>query len=79
MTVKEIAARIDAHLKRVEADPDARRRFNFRGASARAAGAWVRIHYATYYHVWSLRKAEAERYLAWLDAGNVGLHFGVPP
>jgi hypothetical protein len=25
-----------------------------------------------------LKRAEAEKYLAWLDAGNVGKHYGVP-
>lgn len=83
MKLTEIAARIDAHLRRIEADP----KLNpprpthsntraFYNARAWGAGAYVRVSYVSYWNVaTSLRKDGALKYLAWLDAGNVGYHY----
>ena len=78
---KDIAARIDAHLRRFEADkvinkPDEKYgtcRYYHAGAWANAG--WVNVKYVSYQGVTSLKKADAEKYLAWLDAGNVGRHW----
>ena len=39
------------------------------------AGPRVKVKYVSYQYESSLTKAEAEQYLAWLDAGNVGRHY----
>ena len=79
MRTTEIAQRIDAHLKRFENDPVINDRpypyTLYYRASAYVAGGWVRIRYVSYKSYSALRKADAERYLAWLDAGNVGSHY----
>ena len=88
MTNKEIAERISAHLKRFEADPainvETSRGPNtppgkglraFFNARARVAGARVGVTYISYQNSTNLKKVEAEKYLAWLDAGNVGRHY----
>src|SRR5438270_3181 len=82
-SLKEIAAAIDAHLKRFEADPKlnrykypSRHKLSpFWHAGAGASNSWISICYVGYQGVSSLRRKEAEIYLAWLDAGNVGRHF----
>lgn len=82
-TLTEIAKRIDAHLKRFEADPelnptDARyqtRPFYMAGASR--AGNRVSVLYVAYRSSSTLTRSKAEAYLAWLDAGNVGSHFAM--
>ena len=81
--MKDIAARIDAHLKRFEKDP----KINI-DRSSEKAGLWtyyyagagagrgrVYVTYISYQGVTPLKKAEALKYLAWLDAGNVGRHY----
>ena len=82
MKLKEIAARISAHLKAWEKDPTintiskggmATRRFYNAGASS--GGSRVFVCYVSYQGPSSLTKTEALDYLAWLDAGNVGSHF----
>ena len=83
ITVKEIASRIDAHLHRFEADPSINRRPDYGSrpyllARAFASGRWVQICYVDYHRFEALPKADAERYLAWLDAGNVGRHWEMP-
>lgn len=78
-TVTELASQIDKHLKRFEADPE----INVAGgygrpyyaAGAFRAGAYVKVRYVAYQGGANLRRDEAERYLAWLDAGNVGPHY----
>lgn len=84
MKLKELAARISAHLRRFEAD---RKKINaphdgregglrpYYHAEASVAGSYVSVIYISYQHGSHLTKAQAERYLAWLDAGNVGRHF----
>ena len=95
MKLKEIAARIDAHLKRIERDlrlnpsqkydrergwvddpsgDGLRRYFN---AWAMRTGNRISVVYVSYQGASTLTKAEALRYLEWLDAGNIGKHFSV--
>lgn len=75
----QVAGRLDSHLKRFEGDPTINR-FD-RGisgyyiASARATrNGRISIIYVVYQGARTLSLAEAEAYLAWLDAGNVGTH-----
>ncbi len=80
MKLKEIAERISKHLKRFEADKEinirtGRGTSRFYFANARHTGRFVQITYITYQGFTSLSKAEAEKYLAWLDAGNIGWHY----
>ena len=81
LTLREIAARIDAYLRRFERDLNINvnvtaggaKRFYYAGAAA--SGGWVGICYVSYQGSSSLRRAEAEAYLKWLDAGNIGTHY----
>ena len=84
-TLTELAVGIDAHLKRFEDDPvinakvDGRKPFYgassyASGASNYAPGRFVYVEYVSYHDYRYLSKWEAETYLAWLDAGNVGRH-----
>lgn len=82
MTAKEIATRIGAHLHRFEADPEINkvnkeygtRHYYVAGAWAASPG-WIGVRYVSYQGSTNLCKREAEKYLAWLDAGNVGTHY----
>lgn len=80
--MKELAARIYAHLKRFEADPviNAERPNGsgvpyFRANAYYPGGARIGVVYVSYQGARSLTRDEAEAYLAWLDAGHVGTHF----
>lgn len=78
-TLKEIARRINAHLKRFEADPEinkvnSARASSYYNAGASARGGWVSITYVSYQGSTALRRDKAQQYLDWLDAGNVGRH-----
>ena len=79
MKLAEIADRINAHLQRFEADPQINKAIHtlkpYFWAGAGVAGRFVRVGYISFQGGSSLSKADAERYLAWLDAGNVGRHF----
>lgn len=85
--LKEIAARIAEHLKRFEADKainvfadiETRRLKTspYYMASAGVAGPYVWVRYVSYQTGTNLTKDEALKYLTWLDAGNVGKHYGV--
>lgn len=84
MTLKEIATRIDAHLKRFEQDKEINRYKDSRSldglhpywrAGAWVGGRYVRVCYISYQGTSALTKQQAEQYLAWLDAGNVGSHW----
>lgn len=86
MTLQEIAARIDAHLTRFERDPKTNpvdpkyHTMPFYGASAHVPPRARKV-YVVYvsHHGWKkIDREAAERYLAWLDAGNVGTHRDVP-
>lgn len=80
-TLTEIAARIHAHMRRFETDPKINapdpvyRTRNYYCAGAYRAGSFVGLRYVSYHCAWHLRRADAQRYLAWLDAGNVGTHY----
>lgn len=72
----ELADKIHKHLLRIFEDPvlnpyrDGRRNFYYPGA--RRAGAYVSVWTVSYMGKDMLRRPEAETYLAWLEAGNVG-------
>lgn len=84
--LKEIAARIAAHLKRLEADPKANAvhpKTNmppFYHAHAYQGGRYVRVSYISFQYTYSLTREEAEAYLAWLDESpdHVGKHRDAP-
>jgi len=79
----EIASRIGQHLRRFEKDAQINKKDD-RGLSpywnvfAHRNGRYVQVQYVSYQGHSSLTRAEAEKYLAWLDAGNVGRHYSVP-
>lgn len=52
-------------------------RRRFYNASASATGSRVYVSYVSYQGGSYLSKADALKYLAWLDAGNVGKHIKV--
>lgn len=85
--MKELATRIDAHLKRFEKNPviNAERFYVHPGtgektssghpyyrAGAVASGRWIYVTYIAYQEHPHISKDEAIKYLAWLDASNVG-------
>lgn len=86
MTLTEIASRIQAHLNRFENDPtiaskewtdskgEVRQLTLFWETRAYRGGSRCVVRYVGYQHASSLTKDEAERYLDWLNAGNVGRH-----
>jgi hypothetical protein len=78
--LQKLAARIHAHLERFESDPAINttttgtlRCFYMAGCST--SGRFIYVRYISYQGSTALSKAEAETYVAWLDAGNVGRHF----
>lgn len=79
LKIDEIAKRITQHLRRFERDKkinkaDAMDLKPYYFAQAGRAGPRVAVTYITYQGPTNLTKADAEKYLAWLDAGNVGKH-----
>lgn len=86
MKLKEIAARIAAHLKRFENDPAinvtpegrAMSILPYWHSNAWSSGNRVFIAYVSFQHTSSLTKSEALAYLEKLDNGFVGRHFNVP-
>lgn len=85
LTLPEIAERITAHLKRMEADPQINTVVSAHPRStlreyvdpwAYAAGSRLALIYQTWLSKYPdhISKAEALTYLAWLDAGNNGSH-----
>lgn len=81
MKLQEIADRINDLLRKFEGDPAINivnrygTRTYFR-PSAFAAGSKVKITYISYQGASCLSRAEALKYLQWLEAGNVGKHWG---
>lgn len=73
-TLSEIADRIDEYLN---AKKRRKSRSQLVSVSAWSSGRWVYIQYERYKAISHLSRTEAEKYLAWLDAGNVGKHFGM--
>jgi hypothetical protein len=83
-TCKEIAADIDQCLKKFEGDLiiNAKKLNGFSsywGARAWASGRWVVIRYVSYQGMSNLTKQDAEKYLSWLQAGNIGKHYSCLP
>ena len=72
----DIAVRIAEHLTRMEKnDPNhGTTRGRYWYASAWPAGSRVGVRYISYQTEWKLTKSDAIEYLAWLDAGNEGMH-----
>lgn len=85
MKLKEIAEKINAHLKRWEADPvinkntkpDRSGSSDYYDARAWASGARVGIQYIGYQGFSHMSKAEAEEFLSLIEGGYVGKHFHV--
>lgn len=82
-TLTQIADRIRAHLMRFEVNPAINEQHPISGArpycwanAYRARrGRCVAVVYLSYQGETTLTRERAERYLAWLDAGNVGKHW----
>lgn len=80
---KDIAARINAHLKRFEADPAINYAQSDRSlkpyfqTNVWSSSRWVLISYVSFQGHSSLSRLDAERYLRALDTGYVGKHFGL--
>lgn len=83
LTLTEIAARINSHLKRFESDPTIDTRDEkyktsaYYHAGATQAGRYVKARYVSYRGSHQLTRADALRYLEWLDDGHVGKHWKV--
>jgi hypothetical protein len=82
MKLTEIAEKINAHLKRFEADPEInidkeppRGLRRFFHAHAYRAGSRVGVVYISYQGASNLTRDEALKYLAMLDGGYVGRHY----
>lgn len=80
MQLKEIAQKISAHLKRLEADPAVNARgqkggTRFWQASAWASGRYVSVRYVSYQGVSNMTKDDALLYLQLLDDGSTDKHF----
>lgn len=79
LALKEIAARISAHLQRIEKNPRTNpvrnRMHKFYQSWAYQGSKYVRVVYVSYQGASSLTREEAEAYLAWLDARHVGTHY----
>lgn len=84
MKLAEIAEKISKHLKRFEGSkkhnpPDPKYKLRpYYCASAFVYGARVYVSYISYQGRSGLKKVDALKYLAWLDAGNVGRHHECP-
>jgi hypothetical protein len=78
MKLAEIADRLHSHFKRWESSQKLNplskeygtRRYFHPGAWARGSRVFVR--YVSYQCDHSIKKSDAEAYLAWIEAGNVG-------
>ena len=83
MKLTDIASKIDAHLKRFEADAEINR-LGANGlrpycfAHAGRSGRWIYVQYVSYQGSINLDRATAEKYLAWLDSDNIGTHWRIP-
>ena len=83
MTAKDCAKRINHYLVKFEHDKNINvcphdrlhdRFLPYHDAAAFAKGQYVYVRYLSFQAAWPLLLAEAEKYLAWLEAGNVGTH-----
>ncbi len=83
MTLKEIAEKINVYLKGFENDPEINQYTDGRGGNLHpywhsvsfASGKYLGVTYISYQGPLYLKKADAEKYLEWLVAGNVGKHW----
>lgn len=80
--LKEIAESIAKYLRRFERDPKINvKKHGLPGpyywANAFVSGRYVSVMYISFQGPNQLTREEAEAYLAWLDAGNVGTHFDI--
>ena len=79
-SLTQIAVEIAAHLWQFESDPKINKRdrsshlHGYYRSRAVRAGKFVSVSYAPYRGNSLLDREQAERYLAWLDAGHVGTH-----
>lgn len=81
MNLTATAGAIRQHLKRIEDDDELNplpvegggRRFWH--TDAHRSGSYVRVQYISYEGSMTINRETAERYLKWLEAGNVGSHF----
>lgn len=77
----DLADAIHAHLKRFEKSPKINKidphykTHPYYYVSAAQCGRRVEVTYVTYQGASKLSKEQAEGYLVWLDAGNVGTHY----
>jgi hypothetical protein len=81
--LREIAEAINVHLKRFEANPAVNIPRNdlhpyYRAGSWYPGAGKVSVMYVSYQGPTKMTRAEAEQYLAWLDAGNAGKHYQIP-
>lgn len=84
ITLTEIAERINAHLKRFEADPKincippgrSMKLHPYWHSRAYQAGNRVSIVYISFQGSTNLTREDAEMYMHWLDAGGIGAHWG---
>ena len=83
VSCNELAKQIGQFLRQFEADPqincykDVARKGSrsYFCAGAWASGKWVYVRYVSYQGDNHLTKSQAEQYLRWLQAGNVGYHW----
>lgn len=77
LTTKQIASRIDAFLKGFEKDSNINicrdGAWDYFMPNVQSRGRWVWVEYAPP-TISALSKPSAIRYLAWLEAGNIGTH-----
>lgn len=81
LPMKELARRIDEHLKRFELDPAINKKTHgglrnyFWAGSHYSGGARLTVSYINYQGHPTLTKPEAAKYLQMLDSGFVGRHY----
>lgn len=82
MTMSELAEWINLYLKMFEGDPKINKkddrnipRFWHSFCHYPGRGPKISVKYISFQHTSTLSKAEAEKYLEWLEAGNVGRHY----
>jgi len=83
LTVQAIAERINAHLKRFEADPEINQTHipsktkRFWNAGAWSSGRWIHVRYISYQGNSTLTREEGLMYMRALDAGRLSKHFEI--
>ena len=78
MTIKEVAKKIDAHLKRLEAlQPKDMEHKKLYSSACTVAGRYASVWYVSYQGQHNMTREVAEAYLKYLDDGGTGNHFGI--